>query len=288
MALSTPERLPETAKFAMTNEGKVIRTYSSPARVKSTDDLDLFQLGIALGYLPGQPHPTDPEATLRDMSLERTETIAPCVWYTYTLNYSTEAPAPAATGETPTADPTKQRVKRRWTTSEQTLYEIRDINGDLILNAAQQPFDGGVPISIALPTLTYVRNESTFDGSVMVQYANALNKYAFSGAEPETLRLKISADEMFEGNYQYWAVHYEMAYNPKGWQPQPCNAGLYQRVDGELVKCMDRDLQPVSSPVPLDEDGVQIPLSGLPDDVNYVKVDLYPLIDFSDLGLEEA
>lgn len=284
MTITSLLRKSGSAKFSMNNEGKIIRTYSQPLLVESTLDLDEYQLGLALGYQPGQSHPTDPFATLRDMSVDRIDTTVPYVKFDIVLNYSTDGPAPQNNSE----DPTQQRVKKQWQTTEQTIYIVRDKNGDPIVNAADQPFEGGVPVAVALPTLVYERNESSFSGAIMTAYANSLNRYSFSGAAPKTLRLKISATEEFEGTFEYWKVRYEMAYQPDGWQPRPVNAGLYQLVSGELVRCRDRDRQEVTQPVPLNEDGSQVDISDLPDGLNYTDVNFYPLVDFSGLGLSEA
>lgn len=284
VALRYNNRKKTSAKFAITNEGKIVRTYTERREVAIDSDLNEFEVGLLLAYVPGQNHSFDLNAVLVDMSLERQETTTPwCLW-DLVLNYSTEGPP---LGENST-DPTMQRVLRTWQTSEQTLHIVKDRNGDAILNAAGMPFEGGIPVSVELPTLVYTRNESTFSGAIATAYANSLNKYAFSGAEPGTLKLKISADEKHEGEYDYWVVRYEMAYFPLGWQPKPVNAGLYQLIDDELVVCRDRDRNPVSSPVPLYEEGEQIPIEDATDDLNYVDVYFFNEMDFEDLGLVEV
>lgn len=280
MSIISNERTGEKSKYSITSEGKVVRAYTHTRRVKTDVDYDTAEVSRLLGYTVGQPFSSDSASLLLGMDIDRKVTKSRW-YYDVTLSYTTECPAP----ENDSEDPTQQRVKREWQTSEQTLYIVKDRDGNLIVNKAKQPFDGGIPVTVELPTLVYERNESSFNGSTATLYANSLNRYAFSGADKETLKLKISAVENFQGKYIFWAVKYEMAYFPLGWQPQPINAGLMQLVSSKLVPCWDRNRQPVTSPVPLDKNGLQIPPEDLPGAANFIKVNHFPLIDFSSLGL---
>lgn len=283
VSLIENSRVTSSADFGISSEGKVIRQYTENRLVRVDTELSEYEVGLLLGYLPGQIHTKDLDAVLKSMKLNRRESRAPnCIW-DLSLQFSTEGFASADDS----ADPTMQRVKRSWTTSEQTIHTFRDRNGDIIVNAADQPFDGGIPVVVEMPTLTYERNEFGFNGVLATAYANSLNQFSYSGAAPETLKLKISATEQHDWKVPYWNVKYEMAYYEPGWQPKVVNAGLFQLVGGELVRCRDRDRQDVTSPVPLDEDGLQIPQDELPDAVNYVDVDWHPVMNFADLGLPE-
>lgn len=281
MAITKNEWKGESAKFSIDSQGKIVRTYTHKRRVESLQEGFCWDVAQALAYSPGQAHSSDTRAKLLGMSIDSTETLAPCKAWDLTLDYTTDCPSTFNNSE----DPLQARPKRSWQTTEQTLYTIRDRNGDLIANKAGQPFDGGIPVSIELPTLVVERNEADFDGAMMAVWANSLNQDYYSGAEPETLKMKISATEHFEGDYYYWAVRYELVYFPLGWQPQPCNAGLYQLIDNKLVRCKDKDLQDVQAPVPLDNAGKQIKVDQLPGAANYIKVDYFNRKYYASLAL---
>ena len=271
----------ESSKFSINSQGKVVRTYTHKRLIQSPDEGFNWDLAAALHYSPGQPHSSDPRAKLWEMDLDRHKTREPCNAWDLTLTFSTECPAAYNNSE----DPTQQRVKRAWSTTEHTLYAVKDRNNKLICNLAGQPFDGGVPVAIELPTLVCERNESDFDGGAMAAMANSLNSDSYSGADPETLKLKISATEHNESDFHYWAVRYEMVYFLLGWQPQPANAGLYQLVNNKLTRCKDKDQQDVTAPVPLDLSGKQIPVASLPAAANFIHVDFFPLMAYASLNL---
>ncbi len=291
MRITKNEWVSESAKFSLDNQGKVVRTYSHKRLVTSPDQGFDWDLAKALGYVAGQPHSSDTFAILRDLEIDRRPTRAnPAgtpggaenIW-DLVLNYSTEATSSFNQSE----DPTQARVKRSWQTTEQTLHIIRDRHNDPIVNAAGQPFDGGIPVTVELPTLVYERNESGFSGALATYYANSLNSDTYSGADPGTLKLKISATENNEGTFHWWAVKYEMAYYFLGWQPKPLNAGL-MCLDGSggLEDCIDTRLKPVSHPVPLNTDGTQTEITDLPGGANFITVDYFNTTPFGALGLD--
>ena len=283
------ELMGETSKFSIDNTAKIVRTYQQKRLVTSPNAGYNWEVAQALNYSPGEQHPSDTAATLRDMDIERQftrevdGTVTPSVAWDLTLNYSTETTTQYEASE----DPTMARPIRSWSTTSQSLYAIKDRDGDLIVNAANQPFDGGIPVTLEMPTLVIERNEYGFNGALATQYANALNSDTFSGAAPETLRLKITAQEKNQGQYNYWTVRYEMAYYWLGWQPLPVNAGLKQLKSGVLVDCLDANKNPVSSPVPLDTAGLQVPIGSLPSGANFIKVLYYRTMPFGSLGLPE-
>lgn len=284
MPILSNERLSTKAKSTISSDGRIVRMYDVKLLVKADVDYSDYEIGTMLGYLLGTPHPHDPKAMLSDYDITRRPTRAPhCAW-DVGLSYSTDAPPL----ESNSVDPELARIKRNWQTTEQTLYIVRDRNGDPILNAAGDPFDGGIPITMELPTLVYERNELNFNGALMTLYANSLNSDVYSGAEPGTLKLKISAQETFESDFIYWKVRYEMAYFFLGWQPKPMNAGLYQVTGGFHRRCVDRDNRPVMSPVPLTESGEQVPTGSLPNGVNFITVPWFNSLSYSSLGLPQV
>ena len=287
MQILTNKWVSEKATFTSNNQGKLIRNYAhkrlvtTPATSDTTggNSVDLFN---ACGYTIGQQFSNDSYAVLTSFAGSVGLDKGKYAW-DLDLDYSTEG-TPSYDNS---IDPTRQRIVRTWQSVEQTLFIGRDRNDNIIVNTANQPYDGGVPVTVELPTLTYEFNQFNFSGATATSYSNSLNSDTFSGADPETLRLKITAKETFEGSFTYWAMRYEMAYFPLGWQPQPVNAGLYQLISGKLTRCKDRDQQDATSPMPLDEFGQQIPIASLPQAAFVNKVDYFGLMPFGSLGMPQ-
>ena len=270
----------ESASAKSNNQGRIIRTYSHKRLVRTNVDGNTKQVGDALGYALGQPFSNDSYALLGSIGIDRKPTGNGHYWWDVSLEYSTDA-TPAFENS---VDPTKQRVKRYWGTTEQTLYIVRDRNGNLIVNGANQPFDGGIPVTMDLPTLTYELNIGTFSGALATAWSNSLNSSSYSGADAKTLRMKVTAEETFEGTFTFWKTKVEMSYFPLTWVPRPINAGLYQLISGQLARCRDRDRQDATSPMPLYADGSQIPVAALPGDSNVIDVDWFDLLDYATLS----
>ena len=279
MIILSNDLLEEDGGATVNNQGKIVRTYNQKRLVESTFG-NSKQCGDALNYTLGQAFSNDANALLTGIKITRKFTKDRYFW-DIAIDFSTEG--------TPTfensVDPTKQRVKRHWGTTEQTIYITRDRGGTLIVNAANQPFDGGIPVTMELPTLTYEYNQPNFNGAQAAEWSNSLNQYSFSGAPPKTLKMKVTAEETFEGIYAFWKTRVDMAYFPLTWVPRPINAGLYQLISGKLVRCKDRDRLDATSPMPLALDGTQIPQASLPDAANTIDVDWFTLMDYSTTGL---
>ena len=280
MSVVSNQWVSEKASFSTNNQGKIVRNYNHKRLVVTDSLMNSVELWNQLGYTLGQTYSNDDWAVLTNWDASIDVSSGKFKW-DIDLQFSTEG--------TPTfensIDPTKQRIVRTWQTVEQTMYIVRDREKAMIVNTANQPYDGGIPVTIELPTLTYEFNQFNFSGSTGTQYANSLNSDTFSGAEPETLKLKIGAKETYEGQYRFWAMRYEMSYFPFGWQPQPINAGLYQLVSGKLTRCKDRDNQDATSPMPLDHNGKQIAIASLPDAAFVNKIDFYPTMPYGNLGM---
>jgi len=281
--LTTNVRKASKAKASLSNEGRISREYTITRMVQADGEMTEYEVGTELGYLLGEAHPDDFTARLVDFDIVREMSRGEHCYWTVTLRYSTLG--------TPTVNnsdsPFDQRVKRSWSTTEHTMYVFKDRNGDVIVNAANQPFDGGIPVTLELPTLTFERNEPTFDGGWATSLSNSLNNAYYSGAERKTLKMKISATEQYEGDYVFWPVKYEMAYLPIGWQPQPLNAGLRQLKSGKIIDCVDSHLKAVTAAVPLALTGAQLAAAELPASANFIEVDWFGQMNFGGLDLPE-
>ena len=86
-----------------------------------------------------------------------------------------------------------------------------------------------------------------------------LNKRPFFNAPPGTIKVDISGSERYEGDRHVWELVYQFAYDPRGWQPKPMNAGFFQRESA----------------------GAVVPISSRPAGCNFIEVDAYETCDFN-------
>lgn len=188
-------------------------------------------------------------------------------------------------------NPLNQPVRRRWSSVKEPQVAVRDRNGVLILNKAHLQYDPPVEVLVPEATLTFVRNEAAFDGSVALQFVGRLNSSAFSGAATGTLICDdISAEESFFNGNSYWVVTYVFHYRPDGWQPRILEQSLLQVPNfaaGETKhqKILDEDGDPVTQPVPIGEAGFAIAPSDLPGAAISTVWDVLEEANFGSLGL---
>lgn len=281
----------DKADFTISSDGKIVKVYSRQYKCQNPALLTLDQVCTNLNITLGSPHPDYAFATCRKVQPERlfhkpnnSAWIVNCEW-------STDTPIAAE-------DPTQRPVKRKVQSNETQRYIFRDSDGQIILNAAGDPPDGGIAVNHHMPSVSWQRNESgdTFDIGYFNLLSGKLNSVPFGGWAAETLLLIASAEETFEGKYRYWACNYLMLGNDQGWQPQFLNAGLFYLVGsgttmgGKLkLRVYGDDNQPSEEPRCLYGAGSQlgnkIPLSALPGAGNFIKVKYSGLMDFSSLNL---
>lgn len=276
----------ETLSATLTSEGKLIKRYKSRFLAGADFALTRDQVCAMIGVVPGAPHWEWPWATCRDVSCERIMSREPCYWWYVDVEHSTDAPRPQGDGGTDAA-PELRRCLRKTGTSQQQRAILRDRNGDLIVDAAGSPYNGGVPVTAFLGTITWTRDElhNSLSMAQAKLLSGHLNETTFMGCEPETLMMEVVGEEKWEGDYHFWTFTYTATYDPLGWQPRPLNAGLYQKVAGKRERIMEDDDTPTQEPQPLTLAGAVVPLASRPGACNFVEVDHYYSYDFAELGL---
>ena len=172
---------------------------------------------------------------------------------------------------------------------------VQDRNGEMILNAAGQPFDGGVPVAVRMGVATATRNITAagYNKNTVLATSGKLNSVAYLGAAIGTLQVDITAEEKYEGSYHFWAETYTFAYDPEGWQPKPMNAGFFYRDAYDvLTRIRNEDLgdtadptAPVQEPEPLTTLGGLLPIADRPSLCNFITVDAYDSTAFAAFGL---
>lgn len=214
---------------------KYTRTYlyKTTSTTRPTEEAILLDVAIQ----PGSPFPNDPNATCQSVEIgpvsERTRT--PNLAYIIKIEWATNAPVPNVVS----TDPATTRTIWTLGSTIQSQYIIEDRQGVMILNAAGQPFDGGVPVDMRFGKATATRNITAigYDQDAIVAMSGKLNLYTFLGGSPGTVQVDVEASEKYEGDYHFWEERYTFNHKPTGWQPRPMNAGFFQRTDDVTYDC---------------------------------------------------
>lgn len=290
-------------KSAIEPSGRIVSNYTRTLLYK-TDSVTRpteVQIVTDIGIVPGSPFPNDANATCQSVEIGPgpEPTRSPRLAYLIKVDWATNAPIP----NTVSTDPTTMRTTWSLSATIQSRYIVRDRNGAMILNAAGQPFDGGIPVATRLGTAVAKKNKPNaaniplgipaYNRNNVLANSGKLNSLTFLGAAPGTLQVDIASEEHYEGGYHFWSETYTFQFDPLGWQPKPMNCGFFFR-DGydQLKRIVNADLgnsdnptNEVQEPEPLMPDGSIVPVGSRPGLCNFVEVDAYPLLDFNTLGL---
>lgn len=294
------------AKSTIQQDGRLNKSYTitylyqTTAGSRPTDATIISDIGVS----PGSPYGDDANATAGDAEIEHLMTRAPHCKAEVTIIWATNNPNPVSTS----TDPSSVRTLWDLQTIIQQRYIIKDRNGKLIVNAAGQPFDGGVPVDVRLGQATAKLKVLTanFDKSVVMKHSGKINSATYLGAAAGTLQVDISASQAVEGSYDFFNVTYVFTYDPLGHQPKPANVGFFQTTStagivvpitvGDLSDPQTSDATKVQEPEPLydqaaeDADGTHVikkgrvvPYDKRPDGCSFVTVDYFPSLAFSTL-----
>ena len=252
------------------------------------------EIAAAVGITRGSPFPSNSNATCFDVEIGPgpTMTRPPFLAFYVTAKWATNAPNPSDDDD----DPTTSRTV--WSIAPQIENEfiIKDRNGDLVVNTAKFPFDGGISVNTRTVKATARRkiDATGYDKSTAITYSGKINETDFLGGAPGTVQVDYSASEHYEGAFHFWEETFEFNYNPRGWQPKQVSAGFFQIVDGDVQRITNEDVgdvntatkkDPVMEPEPLDEDGALVPIADRPGGCVFVTVDHYEEIDMNTFGL---
>lgn len=282
-------------KSEVKDDGKCVSTYMHKylARTDSGTFPTPQAIAAAVGIVRGSIYASDPNAICRSVQIGPGPTMTKAPWLAFHVSaeWSTDATLPEADDD----DPTTNRTIWSIAPQIQSRYEIVDRHGDLIVNTAGSPFDGGIPCDIRLGTVTAQRkiDAAGYDKAAVLANSGKLNSVSFLGGEPGTVQVDIYSDEKYEGAFHFWEERFVFSYDPKGWQPKPVSAGFFQKDDnGDLIRIVNGDLgdtnapdDPVQEPEPLDIDGVLVPKDNRPAGCVFVEVDKFDTMDFADFNL---
>lgn len=172
-------------------------------------------------------------------------------------------------GSTDEKNPFLQFPSISWTAVKRQYYVPKDLDGNPIVNKANDPIEGGMPVDTNDAKLTIVRNEPDYDRTSMAPYENTLNKETFMGYEPEEVKCEaITGQLVQQASYIFFQVTYEFSCirfvlegdTLRTWNYTPLNAGYYERDDSRPTKRppIESNGIPVATPWPLDADGFKL------------------------------
>lgn len=229
----------------------------------SEGDTEIYVL-LNCGFAMHAPHPTDAQLYIIDVgvSLRDAQTTYPednsaaSIW-TVTVQYGGVDPLE----HSPDGNPLNLPLKFRFDGTTEEVPAVTDVSGNPIVNSAGDPYDPPLMRKVMRGTLTITRNEPiTISLPTLIGLSNALNAAEWNGFAPLTVQFTpIKLPEIGYSqvtNTFYFPMEYVVDINPDTWIHQVVNAGMRELdADGKLRNILDNEGQPITTPMPLDEDG---------------------------------
>lgn len=111
------------------------------------------------------------------------------------------------------SNPLEKRPEIAWGFRERTIVLQKTFSGDLVINSAGDPFDPPPEVSMALPTVTIVRNEEQYDPGASFTLINSVNRNRVTIAGLTLARRKarcldFSGVRRFENDITFFEVTY--------------------------------------------------------------------------------
>ena len=172
-----------------------------------------------------------------------------------------------------------------------------DVDGNPIATAAGEKFDG-ITMTISDLVLTVKRNYLGIDLVATHQYLHSVNSDTFAGFAPGTGHMTAfnSNQVIAEEIGGYWEVTSSITFRypwrttaEKAWWKRTKHEGYYckQTVDGtdKVIRCVDKSKEPVTRPVPLDENGFQLDDPSDETAIVWKEFQVYSELSYNALGL---
>lgn len=280
MSIIILEDIDRESETSVDDEGRISRTHTETFLVESFQALSIPDVQTQLNYSGGMPHPNDPLTNLKSIRIKQLKHRNPWRW-SVTIKYSNNTPdASEVQDDNPFNDP----VKVRWEDGDQEVSVYEDVDGEPILNTNKRPFNPPVKALMPAGRLVIERNERELDSDPDLQYRKHVNANMFAGKEAGTLLLlTISSERDTRNGVVFYPSTYVFVWNPLGWNEEVLAADVVELDGDDWKPILDGSKQPITDPVPLDEDGAKIPPEDLPDAAFYKRVNKYPEANFAAL-----
>lgn len=283
------------------------REYTRVFTVKTSSPLDGPEV---VGDAPGLPRIYEPYAPpsgetdlgclVRQITPEPTD--SPVIWKV-TVKYS------SAIDSLLNANPLLRPAEISYSAMGVAIPIEWDLEGKLIRNTAGEPFDPPLEIEDNRLVMRISVNRPTYDALRFLPFLGSINSKTFLGLKPYSTKcVRLDGTRQHENGKLFWRIDSEFHIrwirkpgNTKRITPAPAGgeppnayrswtAWLLNRgynckplsTNGKLLPCLNAQAQPVSAPVPLAEDGTQLPFTGNP---LFLGFDYLPERDFNELNL---
>jgi hypothetical protein len=184
-------------------------------------------------------------------------------------------------------NPLDEPPQMDWDAADFEEVVEQDVDGNPVINSAGDPFDPPLTRDNSYPILVITRNEATFSPGLAYSYRNKVNAATFFGSGPRTVRCRpIVGKKQYHAAFgTYYQVTYRFEFNPDGFDKNVLNQGLRRKAGTDRKAITTKEGQPISSPVPLDADGV--PLDPTADPI-YLTFKVNEEADFAAFGFPGA
>lgn len=235
-------------------DDKLQRAYGRSWRVITNSPLDGPEVVLAaLGIAIHDGHPADAGALCRVLNVEHKDN-EPRLWMVE-ADYDARGEDPTKQEENPLLRP----AVKSWTNAQTMRPFVEDIDGNAVLNSAQEPFDPSDDVEEPTPKLHIQRFEAAFDEGLALQYLPSVNNDYFYGMPPNTWKCtRFDGRDHFENGIRCVSVDYEFEYNWRTWTRKIQDKGFHELIDGKLEKINDKFGDPISSPTLLNGSGYKL------------------------------
>ncbi len=200
----------------------------------------------------------------------------PRLWI-ITCEFSSETDRP----ESKEQDPIKMRAKLSFRAAKRRVAKDVDVDGNAVVNPAEDPFDPPVEVDEAYLVMEIQKNKLTFNPSDIEQYVNTVNESTWFGMPAQTWLLDdLSADEEEQNGIIYYKAKYVFMLNRDTWSTVLLNVGYNELVGGNRVAIRDQGEQ--KEPQLLDADGTKLAVGGNP---TYTTFRFYRRTNFANLEI---
>jgi hypothetical protein len=283
MSVLKVEEIADGRKADIDDKGR--RTYVRVFRVTMSTPFDDPQTAVVgVGILPFASYVTpwgglDLGALVNKIEATQPDAATDPFLFLVTVNYDSDTYNPDLGNPDPLSRPPDYEY------SEQVIrYAItQDVNGEWLVNAADDAFDPPVEMDEVVQVFTVTRNEANYGPDTALTYANTTNMDTWYGYDADTVLCKMpTGRRVWENNEFYWVVKYTFWIRKAGWKLKLLNAG-YRAIDPTSFEPYTvRDLQdatPRSSMSLLDANGY------VTDTPNYLQFQIYKSVDFGPLNV---
>lgn len=160
-------------------------------------------------------------------------------------------------------DPTQHPIDISWEPAQFERQAIKDVNGDPVVNSANDKFNPAETMDDSRPVFIIVRNEKVYNDGVMATYRDTVNSDVFFGYAPQLVKChsitgKLARDQDIGW---YWIVTYRFEWNKDGWHKKPLDAGYKTYPEGATAPTviLDKIGVPISDVSLLDGNGNELP-----------------------------